>query len=323
MNNFWEDKNVLITGGSGLLGSNLIKRLLELKTHRIVVLVRDYVPKSIFFSEGLCDKVTIVRGKIEDFSLIERALNEYEIDTVFHLAAQPIVTIANKSPLATFEANIRGTWNVLEACRLHKDNIKRILIASSDKAYGSQKELPYNETAPLQGEHPYDVSKSCVDLISQSYYKTYGLSIAITRCGNFYGPGDLNFNRIVPETIKNVLRNKRPLIRSDGNYIRDFIFIPDAVDGYLTIAENLHRDDIKGEAFNISTGNRLNILELVKLILKNMNSDLEPEILNEAKGEIKHQYLNGEKIKRILGWEPKHSIEESLQKTIDWYKNNI
>ena len=323
MNNFWEDKNVFITGGSGLLGSNLIKKLLELKTHRLVVLVRDYVPKSLFFSEKLCDKVIIVDGKVEEFHLIERILNEYEIDTIFHLAAQPLVTIANSGPLATFESNIRGTWNVLEACRLHKDRIKRIMIASSDKAYGSQKELPYKETAPLQGEHPYDVSKSCVDLISQSYYKTYGLPIAITRCGNFYGPGDLNFNRIVPETIKNILENKKPPIRSDGTYIRDYIYIPDAVDGYLKIAENLHRDDIKGEAFNISTSNKLNVLELTKLILKIMNSNLEPNILNEANKEIKHQYLDGSKIKRILNWEPKHNIEEGLTKTIEWYKNNV
>jgi len=323
MDNFWEDKNVFITGGSGLLGSHLVKRLLELKTYRIVVLVRDYVPKSLFFSEKLNEKVIMVNGKVEDFSLIERTLNEYEIDTVFHLAAQPLVTIANKGPLSTFESNIKGTWNVLEACRLHNNKIKRILIASSDKAYGTQKELPYKETAPLQGEHPYDVSKSCVDLISQSYYKTYGLPIIITRCGNFYGPGDLNFNRIVPETIKNVLRNKRPPIRSDGTYIRDYIFIPDAVDGYLKIAENIEKENLKGEAFNISTSNKLTVLELTKLILKIMNSELEPEILNEAKGEIKHQYLDGGKIKKLLNWEPKHSIEEGLSKTIKWYKNNI
>ena len=323
MNGFWEDKNVFVTGGSGLLGSHLIKKLLELKAHKIVVLVRDYVPKSLFFSEKVSEKVIIVDGKVEDFRLIERTLNEYEIDTVFHLAAQPLVTIANRGPLATFESNIRGTWNVLEACRLHKDIIKRIVIASSDKAYGSQEELPYRETAPLKGEHPYDVSKSCVDLISQSYHKTYGLPIAITRCGNFYGPGDLNFNRIVPETIKNVIENKRPPIRSDGTFIRDYIYIPDAVDGYLKISENMDKKEIIGEAFNISTSNKLSVLEMVKLILKIMNSNLEPEILNEAKGEIKHQYLDGSKIKRILNWEPKHSIEQGLTETIEWYKKNL
>ena len=323
MNGFWEDKNVFVTGGSGLLGSHLIKKLLELKAHKIVVLVRDYVPKSLFFSEKVSEKVIIVDGKVEDFRLIERTLNEYEIDTVFHLADQPLVTIANRGPLATFESNIRGTWNVLEACRLHKDIIKRIVIASSDKAYGSQEELPYRETAPLKGEHPYDVSKSCVDLISQSYHKTYGLPIAITRCGNFYGPGDLNFNRIVPETIKNVIENKRPPIRSDGTFIRDYIYIPDAVDGYLKISENMDKKEIIGEAFNISTSNKLSVLEMVKLILKIMNSNLEPEILNEAKGEIKHQYLDGSKIKRILNWEPKHSIEQGLTETIEWYKKNL
>ena len=323
MNGFWEDKNVFVTGGSGLLGSHLIKKLLELKAHKIVVLVRDYVPKSLFFSEKVSEKVITVDGKVEDFRLIERTLNEYEIDTVFHLAAQPLVTIANRGPLATFESNIRGTWNVLEACRLHKDIIKRIVIASSDKAYGSHEELPYRETAPLKGEHPYDVSKSCVDLISQSYHKTYGLPIAITRCGNFYGPGDLNFNRIVPETIKNVIENKRPPIRSDGTFIRDYIYIPDAVDGYLKISENMDKKEIIGEAFNISTSNKLSVLEMVKLILKIMNSNLEPEILNEAKGEIKHQYLDGSKIKRILNWEPKHSIEQGLTETIEWYKKNL
>ncbi len=323
MNNFWEDKNVFVTGGTGFLGSHLVRRLLESNAHRIVVLVRDYVSDSLFFSEKLSDKVTIVDGKVEDFHNIERTLNEYDIDTVFHLAAQPIVTVANKSPLMTFETNIKGTWNVLEACRLYKDKIKRIIIASSDKAYGSQNELPYKETAPLKGEHPYDVSKSCADLIAQSYYKTYGLPVAITRAGNFYGPGDLNFNRIVPETIKNILKNKGPVIRSDGSYIRDYIFVEDAVDGYLTIAENLDKEDIKGEAFNLSTSNKMTVLNIVELILKTMSSYLEPEIVNEAKGEIKHQYLDGEKAKRLLNWQPSHAIEEGLKKTIQWYKENI
>lgn len=323
MNNFWKDKNVFVTGGTGLLGSHLVKRLLELKANKLVILIRDYVPRSIFFSEKLCDKVINVNGEVEDFRLIERTLNEYEIDTVFHLAAQPLVTIANKGPLKTFETNIMGTCNVLEACRLHMDRIKRIIIASSDKAYGSQKNLPYNESTPLQGEHPYDVTKSCMDLIAQSYYKTYGLPIGITRCCNLYGPGDLNFNRIVPETIKSVLENKRPIIRSDGTYIRDFIFVPDAVDGYIILAENLDRDEIKGEAFNLSMSNKLTILELVKLILKTMNSKLEPKILNEARGEIKHQYLDWKKAKKLLNWEPKHSIEEGISKTIEWHKKNI
>ncbi len=318
-NNFWQHHNVFVTGGPGLLGSALVKQLIANKAH-VVALVRDQVHQSPFFQEGHDKHVTIVKGGIEDYYTVERALNEYEIETVFHLGAQTIVGTALRSPLSTFESNIKGTWNVLEACRNSK-MVSRVIVASSDKAYGTQPVLPYTEDAPLQGrDNPYDVSKSCTDLISHMYYKAYGLPVAITRSGNFYGPGDLNWNRIVPQTIRHLHKNEQPIIRSDGTYIRDYIFVEDGADANITLAENLHRDEIKGQAFNFSTSNKINVLEMVKKITKLFPSNLEPVILNEAKGEIKHQYLSSEKAKNMLNWEAKHTIDEGLVKTIAWYK---
>lgn len=319
IDDFWRNKNVFVTGATGLLGSTLVKSLVDKKAN-VTILMRDEIHNSHFFLQGLHKKVNIVKGEVEDYLLLKRSLNEHEIDNVFHLAAQAIVGTANRSPLSTFESNIRGTWNVLEAARV-SSLCSGIVVASSDKAYGSQKVLPYTEDAPLQGEHPYDVSKSCTDLITQSFHKTYGLPAAITRCGNLYGPGDLNWNRIVPGTIQSLHFGKRPIIRSDGKFIRDYIFLEDASDGYLKIAENLHRNDVKGHAFNLSTLNKLSVLELVKLITVLYPSSVEPVILNEVKSEIKHQYLSSEKIKNILNWSPNHSVEQGLRKTIDWYKD--
>lgn len=318
-NDFWLDRNVFITGGAGLLGSNLIKHLLSRKAN-VVALIRDTVPKSLFFKEGLVNNCTVVRGDLGDFSTVERSINEYEIDTIFHLGAQAIVGTANRSPLSTFESNIKGTWNILESARRSK-LVTRTIIASSDKAYGSHEILPYTEKAPLQGAHPYDVSKTCADLLSRSYYTTYGIPVTVTRCGNFYGPGDLNWNRIVPDTIKSLFYNKSPIIRSDGTCIRDYIFIEDASDGYMKLAENTHLEGIKGEAFNFSTGERLTVLDIVKKITQLFPSNLEPTILNKVQGEIKHQYLSNEKSKTILNWKPKHTIDQSLAKTITWYKS--
>jgi CDP-glucose 4,6-dehydratase len=316
--NFWEHRKVFITGATGLLGSEITKELITKKAN-VIALVRDFVPKSRFFTESLNKKVTSVHGSLSNYRLIERTLNEYEIDTVIHLGAQTIVTTANRSPISTFESNIRGTWNILEACRNSK-NVNRIAIASSDKAYGSAKFLPYDEKHPLEGEYPYDVSKSCADLISQSYFKTYGLPVGVTRCGNFYGPGDLNFNRIIPDTIRSLFLNKQPVIRSDGSLIRDYIFIKDGANAYLTLLENLDRKEIKGKAFNFSTGNKLSVLQLVKKISELFPSNLQPLILNEVKGEIKDQYLDSKKAKELLNWEPKYSLDESLRITIEWYK---
>jgi len=320
MNDFWRDRSVLITGCTGLLGSWMTEELV-LRGAKVVGLVRDWVPQSRLFQEGFDRKINTVYGRIEDLSILERTINEYEIETVFHLAAQTIVGVANREPLGTFEANIKGTWNVLEACR-RVGGVKRIVVASSDKAYGDQEILPYNEETPLQGEHPYDVSKSCADLISHSYYKSYGLPVCITRCGNFYGGGDLNFNRIVPDTIRSALNDRPVTIRSDGSYIRDYFYVKDGVLAYLHLAEQMERSEILGEAFNFSNEIQVSVLEIVRKILQLMGKeDLEPKVLNQATNEIKHQYLSAEKAKTLLNWSPNYSLAEGLTETIDWYKN--
>lgn len=316
---FWRHKNVFITGCTGLLGSWLTKALVE-RGANVVGLIRDNVPRANFCRLGLDRVITAVRGEVENYFLLERTVNEYEIDTVFHLAAQTIVTIANRNPVATFETNIKGTWNLLEACR-RNPTVKRIIVASSDKAYGEHEVLPYTEEAALKGSHPYDVSKSCADLVALAYGTTYQLPVCVTRCGNFYGGGDLNFNRVVPGTIRSVIFNERPVIRSDGTLIRDYIYILDAVEAYILLAEKMEKLPIQGEAFNFSNEIQLTVLDMTKKILKLMGrEDLEPIVLNEARNEIKHQYLSAEKAKKIMGWEPKYSLEKGLKETIDWYK---
>lgn len=267
-------------------------------------------------------RITVVHGDVENLELVERAINEYEIDTVFHLAAQTIVGTANRSPISTFETNIKGTWNVLEACR-RISTVKAVIVASSDKAYGDQKVLPYDETTPLQGTHPYDVSKSCADLISYSYYKTYGLPVCITRCGNFYGGGDLNFNRLIPGTIRAILKNEKPTIRSDGTLIRDYVYVKDGADAYILLAEKMRELKIAGESFNFSNEDKHTVKDIVDKISKIMGSKLEPVILNEAKNEILHQYLSAKKARKTLDWKPKYTVEEGLKETIEWYKNFI
>jgi CDP-glucose 4,6-dehydratase len=287
-NHYWRNRRVLVTGATGLIGGWLVRNLLE-KDADVVCLVRDWVPQSELVRARFIEKATVVRGDVREQAVIERTLAEYEIHTVFHLAAQTIVGIANDNPLSTFESNIQGTWNLLEACR-HCAGVKAVLVASSDKAYGDQKTLPYTEDYPLQGRHPYDVSKSCADLIAQSYASTYSLPIAITRCGNFYGGGDLNWNRIVPGTIRSVLHGERPVIRSDGQSIRDYFYVEDAAAAYLLLAERLAADPhISGLAFNFSNELQITVLDLVQQILKEMNSPLQPEIANSASNEIRHQ----------------------------------
>lgn len=276
------------------------------------------MPQSNLYQGEHIKKMNIVRGSLEDLAVIERALGEYEIDTVFHLAAQAIVGVANRNPISTFEANILGTWNILEACRKHP-LIKRVIVASSDKAYGDQENLPYDENMPLQGKHPYDVSKSCADLISHTYFHTYGLPVCITRCGNLYGGGDLNFNRIIPQTIQLVLNGEAPEIRSDGTFVRDYFYIEDAVQAYLLLAEKMEENNLAGEAFNFSNEIQLTVLELVEKILKKMNSNLKPKVLNQGSNEIKHQYLSAEKARKLLNWTPAYTIDEGLEKTIEWY----
>jgi CDP-glucose 4,6-dehydratase len=294
----------------------------------LIALVRDNVPRSLFFDSAtdwnLHNKVTVVRGEIEDYSLLERVINEYEIDSVFHLAAQTIVGTSNRSPLATFRANIGGTWNLLEACRIHSKKVKRVIVASSDKAYGNLKGEAYDENFPLQGEHPYDVSKSCADLIARSYFVTYGLPVSITRCGNFFGPGDLNFSRIIPGTIRDVLQGRAPVIRSDGTFIRDYIFAEDGARAYLSLAEAMVDGKFSGEAFNFSYGLRLSVTQVVEAVLKVMGkSNLKPEIRNEASHEIPVQCLDSTKAKTLLKWKPHYGFDDGLRQTVQWYTERL
>ena len=315
---FWQDRPTLVTGATGLLGGWLVRRLLE-RDADIICLVRDWVPQSEMVRARLVDQLKVVRGDVRDEALLERTLGEYEIDTVFHLAAQTIVGIASRNPVSTFDTNIRGTWTLLEACR-RSPKVHSIVMASSDKAYGDQEQLPYDEDTPLQGRFPYDASKSCADLLAQSYATTWKLPVAITRCGNFYGGGDLNWNRVVPGTIRSVLRGQRPVIRSDGQYVRDYFYIEDAAEAYILLAEKLSKKaGLAGEAFNFSNETPLSVLELVERILQLMDSGLKPIIRNEASNEIRQQYLNAEKARRVLGWKPLFALDEGLKKTIGWY----
>jgi len=286
----------------------------------VVCLVRDWVPQCELLRSRMIEQVKVVRGDIRDQACIERALGEYEIDTVLHLAAQTIVGIANRNPISTFESNIAGTWALLEACR-RSPIVKQIVTASSDKAYGDQAQLPYNESTPLQGQHPYDVSKSCADLIAHTYAVSYQLPVVITRCGNFFGGGDLNWNRIVPGTIRSVLRGEWPIIRSDGQYVRDYFYVEDGAAAYMLLAEKLAADrSLAGEAFNFSNEVQMTVLDLTLMILKLMRSELQPEVRNEACNEIRHQYLSAAKARERLGWKPLFSLEQGLQKTIQWYR---
>lgn len=317
---FWDNRPTLVTGGTGLLGGWLVKQLLNLGAD-VVCVIRDAVPQSELTRSGAIDRVKVVRGDVCDRVFLERVLGEYEIDTVMHLAAQTIVGIANRNPISTFETNIAGTWQILEACR-HSPTVKQIVMASSDKAYGDCDTLPYVETTPLQGLHPYDVSKSCADLIAQAYGHTYKLPVAITRCGNFYGGGDLNWNRIIPGTIRSILRNEAPIIRSDGSFIRDYIYCEDGAAAYILLAEQLAENpSLYGQAFNFSNETQVTVLDLVDRIVELMGSDLYPIVQNQASNEIKHQFLDATKAKEILEWSPQFTLDRGLERTIVWYEN--
>ncbi len=320
MNTFWRDKRVLVTGANGLLGGWLTQQL-QAEQAETVVLLRDWVPQSELVRSKLIEQVRVVRGQLQNQALLERVLGEYEVEVVFHLAAQTIVPIANRNPVSTFESNIRGTWALLEACR-RSPRVSQIIVASSDKAYGAQEKLPYHEGMPLVGRHPYDVSKSCADLVAQSYAATYQLPVVIARCGNLFGGGDLNWNRIVPGTIRSVLRGEAPIIRSDGTLTRDYFYVEDGARAYLHLAEALGKTpDLAGEAFNFSNGQPLSVLEVTQEILGLMKQpEPAPVVQNEAHGEIPHQYLDASKAKERLGWVPAFSLQEGLTKTIDWYR---
>jgi len=317
---FWRDRPVFVTGATGLVGACVVRQLLNAGAD-VVALVRDWVPRSELVSSGLIERVTVVRGDVRDQKTMERALGEYEIVTVLHLAAQTTVGVANRNPVSTLDANIRGTWALLEACR-RSPTVRQIVTASSDKAYGDQEVLPYKEDAPVLGRNPYDVSKSCADLLAQMFAKTYRLPVCVTRCGNFYGGGDLNWNRIVPGTIRSVIRRERPVIRSDGHFIRDYLYVEDGARAYLQLAEHLAaRPELAGEVFNFSAEQPLGVLALVARILDAMGSKLQPEVRNEASNEIRNQYLDDSKARTTLGWSPAFTLEAGLRETIDWYTN--
>jgi CDP-glucose 4,6-dehydratase len=319
MNNFWLDRPTFVTGATGLVGGWLVRRLVEAGAD-VVCLIRDWVPQSEIARTNLLERVKVVRGDVRDQATLERALGEYEIDTVIHLAAQTIVTIANRNAVSTWETNVQGTWTLLEACR-RTPTVKQIVMASSDKAYGESDQLPYDEDTPLRGRHPYDASKSCSDIISQTYAESYGLPVVVTRCGNFFGGGDLNWNRIVPGTIRSVLRGQRPVIRSDGQYVRDYFYAEDGAAAYMLLAEQLHQNrDLAGQAFNFSNETQATVLEIATKILALMNCDLELDVRNEATNEIRHQYLSAAKARRDLGWKPLFTLDEGLDKTIAWYR---
>ena len=322
MSDLWTDRPVFVTGATGLVGGWLVRRLLAAGAD-VVCLVRDWTPASLLLGDEERGRVRMVFGDLCDQSLLERALGEYDIHSVFHLAAQAIVTVANRNPVSTFETNVRGTWCLLEAAR-RSPLVKQIVVASSDKAYGDQESLPYSEATPLAGRHPYDASKSCADLIAQSYATTYRLPVAITRCGNFFGGGDLNWNRIVPGTIRSVLRGQSPVVRSDGQFVRDYFYVEDGAAAYMKLAEQMAtRPELVGEAFNFSNERQITVLELVSMVLSQMRSDLAPTVLNQTCHEIRRQYLSAEKAHRVLNWQPLYTLEEGLSRTIDWYRHHF
>jgi CDP-glucose 4,6-dehydratase len=316
---FWRTRNVLVTGSSGFLGAWMVNEL-RARGAFVVGLVRDQPGRATTAQLLDAEPDFVVHGRLEDYDCLLRAVNEYEIECVMHLGAQPIVGTAHRDPRATFEANIRGTWNLLEACR-QIATVKRIVIASSDKAYGTAAQLPYDESMPLLGRHPYDVSKSCADMIAQAYHETYRAPVAVTRAANFYGGGDLNFNRIVPGTIRSVLSGKAPVLRSDGTMVRDYIYVRDIVLAYLQLAEAMDDEKFWGEAYNFSVEKPLTVIEITRKVLEAMaRTDVEPIILDQVKGEIPVQFLSAAKARRELGWAPRFSMEESLRETVKWYE---
>lgn len=318
--NTWQDRRVFVTGATGLLGSEMVAELVA-RGAEVTCLVRDWVPASRLIGSRTVADTNVVCGDLLDADLLVRAINEYEIDTVFHLAAQAIVGAASRSPVGTFEANIRGTWNLMEACRVNDRLVRRVVVASSDKAYGIADRLPYTEEAPLQGRYPYDVSKSCADLIALSYFHSYGTPVAVTRCGNLWGPGDLNYNRLIPGTIRSALLDESPIIRSDGTYRRDYFYVKDAVHAYLKLADEMLDRKLTGQAFNFGNEQPVTVIEMVDIILDAMGKQaLEPTILNEASGEIPDQYLDCGKARRLLDWAPRYDFGSGLAETIPWYR---
>ncbi len=315
----WREKNVLVTGANGFLGSWVTKALVD-EGARVICLIKEDLPLSLFNLTGTIDRVTKVAGTLEDYATVEKVIREFGVEICFHLAAQPIVTAAQSEPRLTFETNIRGTWNLLEAVR-KVGRVTALVVASSDKVYGDLEELPYIEGNPLLGRSPYDASKVCTDVLAQSYFRTYGLPIGIARCGNFYGPGDLQWSRIVPGTIRSLESHTNPVIRSDGTYVRDYFYVEDGAGAFLTLASQLNRPEVQGQAFNFGTETPTKVLDVVdKLIDLSGKRNLKPKILNEAKGEIREQYLSCAKARKLLNWSHRTTLSEGLSGTYSWYK---
>jgi CDP-glucose 4,6-dehydratase len=315
----WNGAKVLVTGADGFIGSHVAKTLID-KQAQVTTLVRDIKKTNNLDILDIRNKINVVNGNLINLADCERIINEYDIEFIFHIAAQAIVGPANRSPLSTFESNIKGTWNILEACRTSKA-IKGMIVASSDKAYGQQKKLPYTEDSKLNGYYPYDASKVCAEVLARSYFMAYNLPLAITRNANTYGPGDMNLSRIIPDVISTITNSKQPIIRSDGTPERDYLYIKDSVNAYLTIAENLHRKEVIGKAFNFGTGKPISVLELYKKIIKLMGEEIEPKILGKAKNEIDRQYLDSTKAKEVLNWVPEYDLDSGLKETVEWYVN--
>ena len=317
----WNQRRVLVTGATGMVGSWVTRELVN-RNSFVVAMVADTDPNSELIRSGVINQVTVVNGRLENYDDVERSINNHEIDTVIHLGAQPIVGAADRAPRHTFESNIQGTWNILDACRMLNPLVKRIVVASSDKAYGSQPVLPYTEDMSLSGDHPYEVSKSCTDLISTTYARTYGLPVTIARCGNIYGGGDLNWNRIVPGMFKAFIRNEVPVFRSDGTFIRDYLHVDDIVNAYLTLADRSDDPDLAGEAFNFSDESPITVMQIFEAMRDVAGTPyIEPEILNAAQAEIKDQYLDASKARNVLGWNASLSLHDGLTKTYEWYRS--
>jgi CDP-glucose 4,6-dehydratase len=317
--NPWTGRSVLVTGGNGFVGGWLVADLIR-RGARVTALIRDVIPSSTLDLLGAAPKVRMVHGDAEDLDCVVRTLAEYKVEVIFHLAAQSQVGVANRSPRATIKTNIMSTLNVLEAARLHAV-LKALVAASSDKAYGQQERLPYHEDDPLRGTYPYDASKACTDLLAHSYARTFGLPIAVTRCGNIFGPADINLDRLVPDTIRSLSRGQAPVIRSDGMYVRDYLFVADAVAAYRSTAEALldGRPGVAGEAFNFGTNRPVAVKTLVEMLIKISGKRIKPRILNTATGEIREQYLSSDKALSVLGWKARVKLEPALTKTYRWY----
>ena len=320
-NKFWLNKRVLITGFEGFLGSHLTKTLLATKAKVVGLDIKTYRKETILCQADY-KRMKVIKGSVVNYKLLQEILSNHSINVIFHLAAEAIVSTSQQKPRMAFETNIAGTWEVLEAARQY-GKIKALIVASSDKAYGSHKKLPYSEDMPLIANHPYDVSKSCADLIAQTYVHTYALPLAITRCGNIFGPGDFNFSRLIPDAIRCSLTDKTLFIRSDGKFVRDYIYIDDIVRGYLLLAEKLPNSKKVGGAFNFSDENPLTVLDVAKEISRISGKKLQYKILNNAKYEIRQQCLKSQKSKSILNWHPSHTFAEGINKTIEWFKSSL